>query len=781
MSDIIPYTYQNLPIPGGGYVTGFLFSKRYAGTLYARTDIGGTYRYDYAANRWHNLISHVSMQDLSETYPAAIALDDIYPDRLFIICGTHDGESGTFAMSENRGESFIYKPIPTPVHGNWAGRGTGYRLIVDENDSNTLYYASQKGGLLRTRNLGDTWEELPINGEKQMTLVWLSSDGNTIVVGTAGITNKDKSLRGHSLYVSYDKGENFSPLPMPSSKAFPGSALSGLVAQRCEFDGNYLYITCAVTGRHPLVTDAGYSCDCGDVVGGRILRYSFDAAGRIADYRDITPVASNVRTEGIHLAEKPDFLEYGFSGITSSYNKIQTINPGLVACSTICKTDGDMLFLSYDHGETWECKLYDLSIGKMEFHTPYMRPCCNGGHNLIHWLSDVKCDPFNPDELWFNTGTGIFVTHNLTSSTAVFSDCCKGLEETVHLNIYSLPAGEVQVIDILGDLGGFAFRDLNVPCDNSFADADGNRYITCINADYSDYRPETVIVTPRGNWTGKTKGGLILSHDQGKSFERLTMPYGLSPRIDSLLKRIEQPNINSGWVAMSPDCKNIVWSIAEGQRLPMDAVVSSTDGGKSFVRTRIWGTEVPAPCLKVYADRVNSSLMYGFGRDSEVFISKDGGVSFMRCPIPSDFPKVDFGMIDCSNKVEIRVESGKEGILYLALNTHGLYKMIYDKSSDSLSLTRLTKAGESVFRFGLGLLREGGDYLNEDKAFYICGVIDCNYGFYRSLDQGLSWQRINTDTQMFGDINSIDGDCRTFGRIYIATGSLGALYGDMLR
>ncbi|MCH5274437.1 MAG: endoglucanase [Lachnospiraceae bacterium] len=779
MPDIIPYTYRNLPIPGGGYVTGFLFSKRHTGLLYARTDIGGTYRYDYAANRWHNLISHVSMQNLSETYPAAISLDESNPDRLFIICGTHNGEDGIFAMSEDRGENFIYKPIPTPVHGNWAGRGTGYRLVVDENDSNTLYYASQRGGLLRTRDLGTTWEEIPVNGEKQMTFVWLSPDSNTIVIGTAGLAHKDKLRRGHSLYISYDKGQNFSPLPMPSPADFPGSRLSGLVAQRCEFDGTFLYITCSVTGRHPLVTESGYSCDCGDIVGGRVLRYSFDSARKISDYRDITPIAGNTDTKDIVLPEEPDFLEYGFSGITSSYNRIHTAKPGLVACSTICKGDGDMIFLSYDYGNTWECKLYDLSIGKMEFDTPYMRPCYNGGHNLIHWLSDIKCNPFNPDELWFNTGTGIFVTRNLTSPTAIFSDCCKGLEETVHLNIYSLPAGEVQVIDILGDLGGFAFRDLDTPCENSFSDVDGNRYITCINADFSDYQPQTVIITPRGNWSGKTKGGLILSHDQCRSFERLPMPYGLSSRIDSLLVRIEQPNINSGWVAMSPDCRNIVWSIAEGQRLPMDAVVSSTDGGKSFVRTRIMGADGDSPCLKVYADRVNSSLMYGFGSDSQFYISKDGGLSFLRYMTPPDCPSVDFGMIDCSNKVEIRAESGREGVLYLALGTFGLFKMLYDSTSDSLQLIRLTKEGDAVFRFGLGLLQTGGCYLQEDKAFYICGIIDGSYGFYRSLNQGTSWQRINTDKQMFGDINSIDGDCRTFGRFYIATGSLGALYGDM--
>ena len=48
----IPYRYKNAPIPGGGYVTGFVFHKRVPGILYARTDIGGVYRYLYGENRW---------------------------------------------------------------------------------------------------------------------------------------------------------------------------------------------------------------------------------------------------------------------------------------------------------------------------------------------------------------------------------------------------------------------------------------------------------------------------------------------------------------------------------------------------------------------------------------------------------------------------------------------------------------------------------------------------------------------------------------------------------
>ena len=80
----IPYKYQNAPIPGGGYVTGFVFHKKVPEILYARTDIGGVYRYLYDEQRWKSLIDHVSMLDIAEAFPIAVALDKDNPNRLYI-------------------------------------------------------------------------------------------------------------------------------------------------------------------------------------------------------------------------------------------------------------------------------------------------------------------------------------------------------------------------------------------------------------------------------------------------------------------------------------------------------------------------------------------------------------------------------------------------------------------------------------------------------------------------------------------------------------------------
>ena len=259
------------------------------------------------------------------------------------------------------------------------------------------------------------------------------------------------------------------------------------------------------------------------------------------------------------------------------------------------------------------------------------------------------------------------------------------------------------------------------------------------------------------------------------------MPFGLSEEIDEALHFIEHPNVNSGWVAMSPDCKNIVWSIADMIYLPVSRMVVSSDGGKTFLRCSVYdknGVKKETGNVKVYADRVNSELFYGFGEHSDFYISKDGGKTFREHLLPDGFPEADFGMIDCANKTEVRGETGKSGVFYIALGEGGLWKLCYNAETDLTETKRLSREGDTVFRVGLGIGSPGGDYYKDEKAIYCNARIDGIYGFYRSLDEGKSFQRINTAKQMYGEINSIDGDCREFGRFYLATGSNGVLYGE---
>ena len=146
----IQYKYGHMSIPGGGYVTGFAYHPACKNLLYCRTDIGGVYRYDYDNYTWISLMDHVTHINPAECYPSAIALDPHNPAMLYIACGLSDwhrkpGVNGIFAVSDDYGKTFRYSELPCVVHGNFPGRGCGMRLVVDYNNPDLLYFASQRG------------------------------------------------------------------------------------------------------------------------------------------------------------------------------------------------------------------------------------------------------------------------------------------------------------------------------------------------------------------------------------------------------------------------------------------------------------------------------------------------------------------------------------------------------------------------------------------------------------------------------------------------------------
>ncbi|MBP3655080.1 MAG: endoglucanase [Clostridia bacterium] len=759
----VPYIYRHLPIGGGGYVTGFIFHPTQRDLLYARTDIGGMYRFDPYSQEWVSLIDHVTPLDLSQAFPISAAVDPARPERLYVACGERHLSQGTLAVSEDYGDTFRCTTIPVRVHGNLNGRGTGERLLLSREDDSTLIFASQLDGLLISRDLGESWEAVDALPERALTFAAQPCAG-VLLVGSAGLERGVPGVRrGPSLYVSYDGGASFAVMEQPKDPRVPGTALLGHVAQRWAADERYVYVTFAATGRNSYIQDVGYSNDSGDSECGRIVRYPIGNDGRLGAMEDITP---------------PFYADtqFGFSGLSAC-----PARSGLLAASSICREEGDFVCVSEDRGENWRVVMCDLQIGRMEFRLPYMRPCCNAGRSIVHWMSDFAIDPFDPRCAWFNTGTGVFRTQNLLDDEVIFCDWCDGIEETVHLNVYAPTDGRNQVIDIIGDLGGFAFEQLDQHCLNSFADDDGNRYITCMNADFRDEAPDHVIVTPRGNWKGYTKGGLIVSHDGCVHFDRLPMPYGLDTQIDALLARIERPNVNAGWCALSADGGSIVWAVGDGDNLPAQCLIRSGDGGASFARCHVTDMNgQPAQGLmKPFADRCDSSLFYGFGEAGQLYVSRDGGRSFAQKEAPDGFPAVNMGLVDCRNKTEIRVESGACGVIWLALGAGGLWRLQYDQANDRFCGRRVSAPEDVVFRMGLGLGRPGGDYIHERKRIYFSGIVGGMYGFYSMNDDGSDLARLNTARQMYGEINSMDGDCRVYGRFYLATGSSGLLYGDI--
>ena len=793
----IKYTYKSIPIPGGGFVTGFLFHPKQPDILYCRTDIGGNYRYDFKARRWISLVGHVTDPGQWETFPLAIAIDSVNPDYLYTVAG--EKGVGKIAFSNDRGDHWAYFELPVNahgesvwIHGNDAGRATGERLAVDPNEPNTLYLGTMRDGLFKTSDRCRSWEKLTVavagkQAESCITLVEIDPEGGKygkpalIVVGTNGQgSSPDGNIRGQSGYVSADGGRTFKPLSgEPAAVLAGGDDHPGYIAQRAVFTGGYLFVTYAAL-------NGGWSdwrscsCDTGLCTDGAVMRYRLDQNGEVQESLDVTP--SHLPDSDGKLICVKDALHdgrrvgCGMGGLCADPQK-----PGVLLCSTITRKP-DCVLRSTDFGVSWKPILSGLEIGKMAFTVPYMRPEYNGGRNLIHWLSDIKINPFNSDMALFNTGTGIFMTRNLTDADkggdAVFTSECDGLEETVHLNIYSPPSGDAHVIDILGDLGGFVFTDLDRPAENTFADKNGDRWITCMNADFPDVDPQLLIATPRGNWTGETKGGLILSRNQGRDWVQLKNPLGLSPELDAAIAELQRPNVTSGWAAISADGKSIIWAV--GSEIKAGLLVRTEDFGMHWSRCVVLdldGTALTEEPIKVLSDRVDSDVFYGFGQSrngAQLFISTDRGKTFHRVPAPDGFPDVTLSGIDSEMPYEIRVQPENAHVIWIALQQHGLYRLVYDRETGAFSARRVSQEGDFIKGVGFGKPLDG----ECQQTIYCSGTVGGVYGFWRSGDGGARFERINDGQHQFGDIRTITGDPRIAGRVYIGTGTRGLLYGD---
>jgi photosystem II stability/assembly factor-like uncharacterized protein len=739
-----PYQWKSVQIVGGGFVDGIVFHPYAAGVRYARTDMGGAYRWDDAAREWQPMLDWVPYKDLNLMGVESIAVDPNDAKRLYLACGTYTNArtpNGAILRSDDGGRTFERTDVPFKFGGNEDGRGNGERMVVDPMDGRVLLLGTRHDGLWRSTDRGVTWIRVasfpdvteaiapmpaPIAGEtpeqrwKRMPVrgsgivfvkfvepIYHAGSGKPTATIYVGVSLMNRT----NLFVSHDADATWNPVADAPTQYRPTRAALSISS---------LFVTYGNAPGPSPMTD------------GAVWRLNLKTGA----WTDITP-------------DKPvkGSREFGYAAVSVDAKHYQTL---IVSTYNRYHAGGEDIFRSTDEGATWKPIFTGerASGGTFDYSlAPYVKP------TPIHWLFDIEIDPLNSDHAVFTTGYGGWETFDLTDADlgkpTHWSILAKGIEETVALELDSAREG-AHLISAIGDYGGFVHWDLDQPAPEGSSAPPRMGNTTDVETAAIDPK---VIVRVGVSAAHKPGESIGYSLDTGKTWKACAT----SPTVAS----------RAGSVAVSADGKTWIWTPdREGAFVTRDRCATWRAVEGLPQRARVIAD--PVDPVKFYADTIADGMFYSSIDGAATFVARK---DVMRESLPASMARERGDARGGQDR--LYATPGRSGDLWLA-SFDGLYHASVNAGGRASS--RVPDV-EEIHAFGFGKAAPGKSY----PAMYLVGTIDGQAGVFRSNDEAKSWVRINDDQHRWGLVLQIAGDPRIYGRVYVGTHGRGIIYGDPTR
>jgi hypothetical protein len=585
------YTWNDLRIGGGGFVTGLVIHPTTPNLVYARTDTNGLYRWDEGSQTWTRLLRASRVPGLNdamrneygkaETGVESVAVSKNNNQVVYAAVGDSLNEwTGRILKSTNRGDGWSEcgNGRRWKMAGNAGYREGGERLAVDPNNGGVVYFGSRLEGLWVSNDGCGNWNALPLH---QIPLGSNSGDAAGVRVVTFDPTSPvigGKTSRiyagvaGQGIYVSNDAGTNWSKIYNST-----GVPLDAEVAS----DGT-LYVG----------------------IGG--------GDNKVVKYTPSTNTATVVTPPG---AGSPRLA-------------VDPFNPQRLFVGDGGTGDG-RFWRSGNGGANWET----LNVAMAALDIPWI---LNTNEDAYMSMGDIKLDPMARDRLWFAQGAGMWRSNDLFDGEVTWTFVNKGLENMVSYDIIAPPGGKV--VTALGDRLGFYHDSVtSYPqrpnLTNQFSGGQG--------LDYSGKNPSFVVAVAsdyRGCCGDRSYSGY--SWDGGKNWIQF------KPNI-----RDTYPLLYGGNIAVSAtDTSNIVWQ-PTNWNLPH----VSTDRGQTWTKLTFfegkndlhqliwWGSK-----RALDSDKVDGSFyIYSISGGGTFYRSTNRGQTWEQAPgvAPSGADAQVFGQV----------------------------------------------------------------------------------------------------------------------------------------
>lgn len=768
------YNWQNVVTGGGGgFITDIVFNPKLQNLIYARTDIGGAYRWNQTTSTWTQLLNWVTPANWNMAGVESLATDPVDPNRLYIAAGLYTNsfttQNGAILRSDDEGNTFQVTPLPFKVGGNMPGRGMSERLAVDPNNDAILYYGTRSGhGLWKSTNFGVTWSQVtnfPDTGPYSESAsdssgylsdpdgdVWVTFDPSTGKAGSATQTIyvgvADNRSGADNIYRSTDGGTTWAAIPGEPTCSVAGTTVTcsggatwstgtdnttGYLPHQGKLDSSgTLYVTYSDF-------DGPYNGDHGDV---------WKFVPGTGTWTLISPVLGSDTAD--------DYFGYGGLAVDMEH-------PGTIVVASVNSwwPDGQ-LFRSTNGGTTWEPIWSWASYPSRNLYytiSDTNAPWLNFGNTnpidpvpavKLGWMIEgMNIDPFNSNRMMYGTGATIYGTTNLTSwdsfqtgGVVNFSSMARGVEEANVTDLIS-PTGssDAHLYSTMGDIGGFRHDSLTTSPATMYSIPYAGTYSAI---DYAELSPNFVVRVGFGNPSASpVVTSTAFSFDGGATWFAGN-------------KDISGVSSSGGTVAAAADASRVLWA-------PQNAAISfSTDNGNT------WTASASIPQNSVVAsDRVNPKTFYGFGQ-GKFWTSTDGGATFTASTAT--------GLPLAGDQVVIKAIPGIQGDVWLAGGdtTTGHVDGIWHSTNGGQTFTKLANV-TAANTIGFGMAATTTSYM----SIYMSGIVGGVQGIYRSDDEGSTWILINDAAHQFAIPTTITGDPRIYGRIYVGTNGFGIEYGDI--
>ena len=728
--------WMNVKYGGGGYVPGLIFHPTSPDVLYARTDVGGAYRWNPAAKAWIPLNDGMGIAESNNRTVDSLALDPNDDRLVYMVTGGDFNQPGRLYTSSDRGDNWQSVTVPFPV-GAAEGRAIGERLMVDPNQPSTLFYGSRTSGLWKSTDSGKNWQQLtglsstkmaavpdPTTQNFPMGVEVVMFDTSTKGSGTAtqtiytAIAPDYAAAAGltYSMYKSTDGGATWAGVTTPVN----GAIIPHMVRAK---DGIF-YV--------PFTKGPGPGAQ------GPASLYRFDGANWTL----------------LKHVEPSQWLDFGFGGLSVSGTGATT-RIALGVTGSWGNWDGQpVVQLSDDAGATWR----EISA---------MTPHAGQAEGWSGWVDDVEIDPNNPERVLHVHGGGVWETRNASAAKPTWTPLVDGIEETVNLGLMTPPPGaNYSLLNSSGDVGMFVNTELFKTPTRS----PSGWFSNGISADMAWSNPAYIATIGTTTRNHPNVAGAY-STDSGVTWTAFAgnHPDGLSHQKDVSTIAVTKPG-------------NIIWA-------PSNSIPAySTDNGTTWTYTNLPALEdVWLPrSYRLAADRKNPNRVYAFdsggvwygNKPAGFFVSNDGGHTFTRSEA---FGALNTRVAEFSAS-SMAVNAYAEGDVWV---TDG--NSIYHTTDAGATFTKLNVTASiwgaretwyfpevyGATAITLGKAPAGAKF---SASLYVVGVINGQWGVHRSDDAGVTWQRYNDDAHQYGGISKLAASHTVPGRLFISGGGRGVLF-----